>query len=139
MSQSPAQPFSSFPFPTTDWSVVTVAGNAAEPRGREAQEVLLRRYLPAMTEYLVTKHRLPPDQADDLVQGFVTSKVLEQNLLGRVDLARGRFRNFLMTALDRYLLNRRKWEKAGKRAPAEMASIDDVADPSAASYIDLFE
>ena len=55
-----------------------------------------------------------PEQAEDLTQGFLTDG-LRRNLLRAVDPARGRFRNFLLTAFKNYLNNQYKREKRLKR------------------------
>lgn len=51
----------------------------------EALERLLGSYAPAMVGHLVHRKRLPPDRAEDLVQGFIADKVLEKRLVGRAD------------------------------------------------------
>src|SRR3954452_18501690 len=98
-----SDPYAS-PFPSTQWSVVGRAGSGAnDDARRRALATLLARYLPALRSYLRAKHRVDPDRADDLVQGFLTDKVLEQDLIRQADRGRGRFRTFLLTALDNYV------------------------------------
>src|SRR5882762_2956273 len=70
-------------FPSTQWSLVGRAGHITGTRRREALGTLLRRYMPALRAHLVLAKRISPDHADDLVQGFVTDKMIEQNLLGK--------------------------------------------------------
>jgi len=45
---------------------------------------LLQRYLGAFRTFVITRYRLPRDKADDLVQGFVLSRLVEKNLIGKV-------------------------------------------------------
>jgi RNA polymerase sigma-70 factor (ECF subfamily) len=52
---------------------------------------------------------------EDVLQGFISSKVLEADLLGRADRTKGKFRTFLVTALDRYVISQRRYEHADKR------------------------
>jgi RNA polymerase sigma-70 factor (ECF subfamily) len=100
-------------FPTTHWSLVAQAGQ--EDR-REALGRLLEQYLPALRAHLVYGKRLPPDRADDLLQEFTARKILEKDLVAAADRQLGKFRTFLLTALDRFLLNRLRAEGALKRA-----------------------
>src|SRR5262245_3371008 len=86
------------PFPTTHWSLVTAAGQDPSQAQRDALGKLLGRYLPAFHTYVVTRYRMPAERADDLVAGFVASRLVERGLVGRAEAARGKFRNFLMTA-----------------------------------------
>src|SRR4051794_36682601 len=95
-------------FPTTRWSLVARAGesgDAAEAARREALGVILGRYLPALRAHLLAR-RVPAGWVDDLLQGFIADKVIEYNLLGYADRGRGKFRTFLLTALDRFAANR---------------------------------
>ena len=95
--------------------------------GREALAALLRRYLPALRVYLERKRRLRGDAADELLQSFVTQKMLDRRFVASADRERGRFRNFLLTALDHFLIDHVRHERAaGTRvALAEDALGDD--------------
>jgi hypothetical protein len=84
-------------FPQTQWSLVERAGQQANPQEqRRALEALLKRYLPALRAHLIEVRRIPSDRADDLLQGFIADKVIEQNLLERAQKERGRLRNFVV-------------------------------------------
>lgn len=106
-------------FPTTSWSLVALAGTEADQAAREALGQLLTRYLPALRAHLVCSKRLAPDKADDVVQDFVAKKILERDLIARADRDLGKFRTFLLTALDRFLLNQIRDAGAKKRAAGE--------------------
>ena len=99
-------------FPTTHWSLVAQAGHDDR---REALGRLLEQYLPALRAHLVYGKR-PPDRADDLLQEFTARKILEKDLIAAADRQLGKFRTFLLTALDRFLLNQLRAEGALKRA-----------------------
>ena len=60
---------------------------------------------------------LSPDAADDLLQEFVASKILEKDLIAHARRDAGKFRTFMLTALDRFALNRLRDEHAKKRSP----------------------
>lgn len=104
-------------FPATQWSLVERAKRTDPPTQREALSLLLTRYLPALRTYLSTAKRVSAERADDLLQGFVTDKIVEQNLLSQAKQERGRLRSLLMVALDRYIVSHHRSETAAKRAP----------------------
>jgi RNA polymerase sigma-70 factor (ECF subfamily) len=108
-------------FPTTSWSLVGRAGGAAGPSDRAALDQLLRQYLPALHQHLVFAKNLSPDQADDVLHDFVAGKILERELIAQADRDLGKFRTFLLTALNRYWLNRVRAARTRKRAAAEGA------------------
>ena len=102
-------------FPTTHWSLVVRAGQDPSTVQRDALGDLLKKYLKAFRTYVVSKYRVSPDQADDLVAGFVASRIVERNLIGKANADRGKFRNFLMTALERYVIDQFREDSAMKR------------------------
>ncbi len=105
------------------------AGSEDPHAGRLAIAELVRLYIPALRAHLM--HALKGDEhrAEDLLQGFLAEKVLEQRLIGYADPNRGRFRTFLLTALDRYVIDEHRRTTAQKRSPASaVADIDDHAD-----------
>lgn len=127
-------------FPTTHWSLVRQAGTAdGGAQQSEALSQLLRQYLPALRAHVLSRWRVDGHRADDLVQGFVCERVLDRALVGRAKEERGRFRNFLMTALDRYVLDELAREQAQVRSPGTptvpleaAAGVPDTrSDPSA--------
>ena len=115
------------PFPSTHWSQVGQAG-ADDTQRRQALGRLLERYLPAMRSYLIARFRFASDRADDLLQGFLADKVLEEDIVRHADRGRGRFRTFLVVALDRYTVSRLRRERAAKRMPeGGLAPLDEDA------------
>lgn len=95
-------------FHTTRWSVVLKAGEASDgSEARTALELLCRDYWYPLYAFVRRKGR-DPDEAADLVQAFFL-RLLERALLSRADPERGRFRTYLLTALDRFLIE--EWRK----------------------------
>ncbi len=95
---------------------------------REALDALLRRYIPALRVHLTMDRLVAPDEVDDLIQGFISDKIIERNLVGLADRSRGKFRTLLLKALDSYCIDQHRAARALKRAPAEDAhSLDDRA------------
>jgi RNA polymerase sigma-70 factor (ECF subfamily) len=111
-------------FPSTHWSIVDSVGREDSRGERPALEALLKRYLPALRGYLLRRRALQPDRIDDLLQGFVTSKVLESGLIARGDRNRGRFRTLLLTALDHFVVSQIRHDQAVKRGAGKIASLD---------------
>jgi len=122
-------------FPPTDeiWSLVQRAqGDAQDTACRIALGQLLTRYLPPLRAHLVRQKRLEPHRAEDILQGFIAGKILEQQLIAKADRERGRFRTFLLSALENYLRDVMRHEKAACRNPGTpMAQVDDHLDAAA--------
>ena len=115
--------------PTTDWSLVARAGLPGEQPGLKSLDELLSRYRPALKAHLVLKKKIPPAQADDLIQGFISTKVLDGRLVSRADPGKGKFRTILLTALDHYVISVIRREGARKRSPEQgLVNIDDSSD-----------
>src|SRR3954471_12003993 len=88
------------PFPQTQWTLLGRAGEVTSDGQRTALGDLLQRYMPALRTHLLLERRLPPQRADDLLQAFVSRKVLEQRLIRKADRGRGTFRSFLLRSLN---------------------------------------
>ena len=112
-------------FPTTQWSLVGRAGQEGKA-ARQALAELLERYYPALKSHIVRRRGLAEDEAEDLLQGFLSSRVLEKNIVAQADRAKGRFRSFLLTVLDHYVANELR-----RKRPANLDSEVDLADPAA--------
>ena len=117
--------------PTTRWSLVQRAGQEPATAPRVAMGELLGRYLPAMRIRLLSRRIVRPEAVDDVLQGFVSQKFLEHNLLGCADRTKGKFRTLLLTALDRYVISQRREANAAKRGADRTLSLDDPGDSEA--------
>jgi RNA polymerase sigma factor (sigma-70 family) len=95
-------------FATTHWSVVLAAGQEASSRSAEAMEQLCRAYWYPLYVY-VRRRGSNPEDAEDLTQEFF-ARFLAGNYLVRADRERGRFRTFLLHALEHFLIN--EWRRA---------------------------
>lgn len=113
-------------FPTTHWSEVGRAGGAVAEVKHAALGRLLERYLPALRAYLLVHKRLSDSAADDLLQGFACDRVVADELVAQVNRSRGRFRTFLLAALNDYARHVLRHEKAKKRHPETgLVSLDE--------------
>ena len=104
-------------FPSTRWSLVDLIRRGDDTPRREALGELLRRYLPALRAHLVHGKGLKGDESDDLIQEFIASKVLEKDLIAQANRDLGRFRTFVLAALDRFLIDSIRQKNAKKRSP----------------------
>lgn len=111
-------------FLSTRWSLIENAQHDASTVRRPALDELLRIYLPALRAHLVLTKRIDTDRANDLLQGFVTDKILERDLIAQADPAKGRFRSLLLRSLENYIVDQVRRQKAQKRSAGAVLSID---------------
>jgi RNA polymerase sigma-70 factor (ECF subfamily) len=112
-SRSPGSSGGGGRFVTTRWTLVLAAADTASPDSREALAALCQDYWYPLYVYARRRGHGPED-ARDLTQGFF-AKLLEKNYLKAADRERGKFRTFMLTALQRYMANEWDRERAQKR------------------------
>ena len=95
-------------FVTTHWSVVVTAGHSDTPRARDALAKLCQTYWFPLYAY-VRRRGQSPEDAQDLTQEFF-ARLLEKNWVGNADQAKGRFRSFLLSAMNHFLSD--EWDRA---------------------------
>ena len=95
-------------FFTTHWSIVRQASDAESPDSMAALEKLCRAYWYPLYAF-VRRRGLGGEDARDLVQGFF-AVLLEKNYVASADMERGRFRTFLLAAMNHYLAN--EWDRS---------------------------
>jgi RNA polymerase sigma factor (sigma-70 family) len=100
-------------FPTTHWSVVCAAGQAAVPEARDALDRLCVTYWSPVYAFVRRTGR-STDDARDLTQAFF-ARIIEKGDFRNARQERGRFRNFLLTAVRHFLSNQADYEHAAKR------------------------
>jgi RNA polymerase sigma-70 factor (ECF subfamily) len=103
-STSPRNPA----FVTTHWSLVLSAGDSKSPQSAAALEKLCRAYWYPLYAYVRRRGQSPVD-AMDLTQEFF-ARLLQRNWVGRAERQRGRFRSFLLSAMNHFLAD--EWDKA---------------------------
>jgi|SRR5665213_413385 len=95
-------------FALTHWSVVSAAGNCDTTHSRAALEQLCQAYWYPLYAY-VRRRGHSPEDAEDLTQEFF-ARLLENKWVGRADRQKGRFRSFLLSAMNHFL--RDEWDRA---------------------------
>jgi len=103
-------------FHTTHWTEIFEARSEDEPRRQAALEELLGSYWKPVYCWLRRKGH-PQEEAKDLTQGFFHEVVLRHGLIRQADSAKGRFRTFLLTALEHYAVSVHRAERAKQRTP----------------------
>ncbi|MHC4529084.1 MAG: RNA polymerase sigma factor, partial [Planctomycetota bacterium] len=104
-------------FATTHWSVVLAAGDKADTRSTGALQTLCQTYWYPLYAYVRQKGYSPED-AEDLTQSFFMH-LLDKDRLGRLTRDKGKFRSFLLTALNHFLVDQWKRASAQKRGGAQ--------------------
>ena len=103
------------------------AGNkASSPEADAALEALCRAYWRPLYGYVCRKGYAPHD-SEDLIQEFFARLVSKESLRA-VDPRKGRFRSFLLAAMEHFLANQRRHHRAQKRGGGvSFVSLDDPA------------
>lgn len=102
--------------PTTHWSVVLAASSGDTPQCAAALEQLCRTYWYPLYVY-VRRRGYGAEDARDLTQEFF-ARMLAQHWVSMADPARGRFRTFVLAALNHFLTNEWRRTQCQKRGGA---------------------
>jgi RNA polymerase sigma factor (sigma-70 family) len=131
-------------FPPTLWSIVLKAGGQASPQAEQALAQLCSTYWYPIYAYLRRRGKSTHD-AQDLTQGFFFH-LLDKNALAKVRPEKGKFRSFLLTSLQNYLVDEWERSQASKRGggltvlslDAETAEHRYVREPAESADPELF-
>jgi RNA polymerase sigma-70 factor (ECF subfamily) len=111
-------------FVTTHWSVVLEARDQRSPQAAAALEKLCRTYWYPLYAY-VRRRGYGEHDAQDLAQGFF-ARLVEKNYLEAVGRQKGKFRSFLLAALNHFVSDEWDRARAEKRGGGEtFISLDD--------------
>lgn len=100
-------------FVTTSWTLVASAGQASSAESQRALETLCENYWYPLYAFVRHRGHAAPE-AQDLTQSFF-ARLLEGNAFQLADRERGKFRTFLLTALQNFLNNEWRNARAEKR------------------------
>jgi RNA polymerase sigma factor (sigma-70 family) len=110
-------------FATTRWTVVLNAGHRSSPECQAALAALCQEYWYPLYVF-VRRRGYERHEAQDLTQEFF-SRLLEKGDLQTADPQRGRFRSFLLAALQNFLANQWDRQSARKRGGGQtILSLD---------------
>jgi len=116
-------------FLTTHWSVVAAAGREESTQAREAMATLCRTYWRPLYAY-VRRRGYQAHDAEDLTQGFF-ARLLERDDVATVRRENGKFRSYLLAAMNHYLSDARDKAHARKRGGGKVLVLDFQAAESA--------
>jgi DNA-directed RNA polymerase specialized sigma24 family protein len=116
-------------FLTTHWSMIQGV-KAQQDNDQALIGLLLARYWKPVY-CCIRRKGYANEPAKDLTQGFFHEVVLNRKLVERADPSKGRFRSFLLHALNQYLIDDQRKQGARKRIPrANLVSLDMTDPPS---------
>ncbi len=115
-------------FLTTHWSVIDkIAADGDTPNQALINELLKKYWKPVYC--FLRQKGYDNEQAKDLTQGFFEEVVLKRDLIQRAEQARGRFRTFLLAALEQYLTRIHRKQTSRKRIPKDKLVQLEQIDP----------
>lgn len=110
-------------FPDTQWTLILEAASTQTADGRSALDQLCRRYWEPLHGYARMRGYSSAD-ADDITQSFF-ARLLENKTHARAERERGRFRTFLLNAMQNFIANDKRDAARQKRGGgAEHDTID---------------
>ena len=109
-------------FVTTRWTMVLRAARADTTRARAALEDLCQAYWYPLYAY-ARRRGYSPHDAEDLTQGFF-ARILKLNSLAEVGRERGKFRAFMLAAMNHFISDEWGRASAQKRAAQLTISLD---------------
>ena len=113
-------------FLTTHWSLIEDVSSSDLDKNRALLGLLLSKYWKPVYCYLRRKG-YDNEKAKDLTQEFFYEAVFGRGLIHKADESKGRFRSFLLIALNRFLINIKNKETAQKRIPKDkLVSLDMI-------------
>ncbi|HNQ90782.1 MAG TPA: RNA polymerase sigma factor [Verrucomicrobiota bacterium] len=112
-------------FSTTQWSAVVTAGDTQTSLASEALETLCRTYWPPLYAY-ARRRGYSPVEAQDLTQEFFAR--LFKKCVAHASPERGKFRTFLLTSFQHFLVSEwRKSEREKRGGGLVFVAWDDAA------------
>lgn len=113
-------------FTTTHWTMVLAARQSGTDESAVALEELCRAYWRPLYAY-IRRRGYQPEEAQDLTQAFF-ARLLAKEYLRSVDRNKGKFRSFLLAALEHFLANEWRDARAQKRGGGSVVvSLDDTS------------
>src|SRR6185295_16548410 len=115
-------------FATTRWSIVLQAGRAGDDavQAHDALARLCRTYWFPLYAH-VRRRGVSAHDAEDLTQGFF-ARLLARDSIAHADPNRGRFRSFILTALNHYLVDEWARDRTAKRGGTHQVFSLDLAE-----------
>jgi RNA polymerase sigma-70 factor (ECF subfamily) len=129
------------PFPSTRWTLLRGAASPESPQYRACLEELAALYWRPVYGHFRRKWSKPPPEAEDLTQEFFAA-LCEKDFLAHVQPAGGRFRSYVMAALDNFVRldyrSRSRQKRGGGAIPLSLGPDDDAPAVAGRSPEDAF-
>jgi len=123
-SESTGRPQADSSFTTTHWSVVIGASERGSPAAEEALSRLCECYWYPLYAYVRRQGHIP-EEAQDLTQEFFR-RLLAGNFLRTVDPRKGKFRSYLLAAMEHFLAKQWRDARRLKRGGGQrLQSLDE--------------
>jgi DNA-directed RNA polymerase specialized sigma24 family protein len=113
-------------FPSTRWSLIVRAGALASSEDRAALTELCSLYWYPLYAFIRSKGN-DPDRSLDLTQSFF-ARLLEKGVIARADRSKGRFRSFLRTDCQHFLVDNLRRERVRARVLKPVSIDRDFAE-----------
>src|SRR6266478_8816352 len=133
--ETETSPASAAAFTGTHWSVVLSAGQPGSTQAEAALEKLCRTYWYPLYAYVRRQGHTSHD-AQDLTQQFF-ARLLARNYLGAVAREKGKFRSFLLAAINHFMADERDRARAAKRGGGKVVISLDEQDAETRFQADL--
>src|SRR5260370_13425828 len=125
-------------FPVTRWSVIDAVKSRDPAEQTRALDTLCSAYWKPVYKYVRLRWNRPPEDAQDLTQGFF-AELLERDLLAKYDPAKSKLRTYLRLCADSFVMNQQKAairQKRGGNAPHASLHFTAARDELARASID---
>jgi hypothetical protein len=121
-------------FPTTHWSQIYLAGDRERTEGVKALGEIVETYRSPLQAHLQFRFSVDLHQAGEWLDAFVEKRILEKDLLRQAQEKDGRFRGFLVTSLDRFVIDQIRHANRKQRKPeGGFESLSGLKDKSQTS------
>jgi RNA polymerase sigma factor (sigma-70 family) len=121
---------------STEWNLALAVVRGSTAEAEQALAKLCGEYWAQIYAYLRRKGYSVPE-SEDLTQSFFL-RMLEKNFLQEASPERGRFRSFLLAALNHFLANEWDRARAQKRGGQhQIISLEEIALPESGRPLDL--
>src|SRR5258708_23706581 len=101
-------------FPITRWAVIEAVKSHDPAEQTRALDTLCTAYWKPVYKYVRLRWNRPPEDAQDLTQGFFT-ELLERDLLAKYDSAKSKLRTYLRLCADSFVMNQQRASSRRKR------------------------
>jgi RNA polymerase sigma-70 factor (ECF subfamily) len=126
LTETTPTPAQNAQFTATHWSLIVQAGEADPALRAAALEKLCSAYWYPIYSFIRRRCGCNHQDAEDLTQGFF-AHLLKAETITRADREKGRFRTFLLGALEKFLINDWKRQHRQKRGGHNQTiSIDEA-------------